>query len=130
MAKPVRPNVLLTRLKMHLRRIGDDVGEKLEAVNVGSLAISPGSRSVQFRGAPLELTTAEFDLIWLLARSTGKIVSRETLYMQLTGLEYDGRDRSIDLRVSRLRKKLGDDSANPEIIKSVRGVGYLLSDEL
>ena len=80
-------------------------------------------------GTPVELTTAEFDLLWLLAASAGQVVPREQIYQSLLGLKYDGLDRSIDLRVSRLRKKLGDDPASPSRIKSVRGVGYILAKE-
>lgn len=73
------------------------------------------------------MTTAEFELMWLLARHVGEVVSRNRLYAELTGLEYDGLDRTIDVRVSRLRKKLRDDPVHPELIKSVRGVGYILA---
>ena len=98
--------------------------EKIEA---GSVTIDANSRSVELAGSPVDLTTAEFDLLWLLAESAGQVISRKDLFLKLNGFPYDGLDRSIDLRVSRLRKKLGDDPNHPELVKSVRGVGYLLA---
>ena len=75
----------------------------------------------------IDLTTAEFDLLWLLARHAGSILSRDDLLLQLRGIGFDGLDRSIDARISRLRRKLGDDPENPTRIKTVRGKGYLFS---
>ena len=80
-------------------------------------------------GDQCELTTAEFDLLWQLALHAGTVVARDELYQQLHGMRYDGLDRSIDLRVSRLRRKLGDDPTHPQRIKSVRGVGYILATD-
>lgn len=75
----------------------------------------------------ISLTDAEFELLWLLASQAGQLLSRDDINRELRGLEHDGMDRTIDLRISRLRKKLGDDSKEPAIIKSVRGKGYLYS---
>ena len=75
----------------------------------------------------IDLTTAEFDLLWLLARHAGSILSRDDLLQELRGIGFDGLDRSIDARISRLRRKLGDDPENPSRIKTVRGKGYLFS---
>ncbi len=130
MSKPVRPNALLARLKIHLRRLDlqpvDSSGKSADIV-VGDLSISLGSRSVVVGDQPIELTTAEFDLIEYLARRAGSVVSRKELYVDLLEIPYDGMDRSLDLRVSRLRRKLGDDPHKPTRIKSVRGVGYLFA---
>ena len=87
--------------------------------------IDAAARDVRVDGKPVALTTAEFDLLWALASHAGRIVSRDTLMQSLRGLEFDGIDRSIDARVSRLRRKLGDDADAPRIIKTVRGRGYL-----
>jgi two-component system OmpR family response regulator/two-component system response regulator RstA len=128
MAKPVRPRALLARLQVHLRRATPE--EKVrQPITVGSLVIDAGRRSVQLEGAAVDLTTAEFELLYLLAKHVGEPLKRNDIYLQIHGVEYDGLDRSIDLRISRLRKKLGDDSAHPQRIKSVRGVGYMLSLE-
>ncbi|PHQ34885.1 response regulator transcription factor [Rhodopirellula bahusiensis] len=128
MAKPVRPRALLTRLKVHLRR-GDktDVGADASAIVVGDLRIKEASRAVTINDEQIELTTAEFDLLVYLAKRAGRVVDRKDVYIDLLELPYDGLDRSIDLRVSRLRRKLGDDSNRPTRIKSVRGVGYLMA---
>ncbi|MCS7470671.1 response regulator transcription factor [Stieleria sp. ICT_E10.1] len=130
MSKPVRPNALLARLKIHLRRFDlqpADSSVKPADIVVGDLSISLGSRSVVVGDQPIELTTAEFDLIEYLARRAGSVVSRKELYVDLLEIPYDGMDRSLDLRVSRLRRKLGDDPHKPTRIKSVRGVGYLFA---
>lgn len=128
MAKPVRPRALLARLKTHLRRVtpSEQAGKPIV---VGSLTVDPARRSVELEGAEVDLTTAEFDLLKLLAESAGQTLSRNDIYLQIHGMKYDGMDRSIDLRISRLRKKIGDDPARPQRIKSVRGVGYMLSME-
>jgi two-component system OmpR family response regulator/two-component system response regulator RstA len=75
----------------------------------------------------IDLTTAEFDLLWLLASHAGNVLSRDDLLQELRGIGFDGLDRSIDARISRLRKKLNDDPDNPTRIKTVRGKGYLFS---
>jgi two-component system, OmpR family, response regulator RstA len=126
--KPVRPRVLLARLQTHLRRAVPG-GQTIAPLVVGSLVVDDGQRRVSFGGKEVNLTTAEFDLLLLLARHAGRTVSRRDLYLQLQDTKYDGLDRSIDLRISRLRKKLGDDPLRPKRIKSVRGAGYMLSAE-
>ncbi len=120
-AKPVRPRLLLTRIRTLLRR-----GRRPTT----GLAIDPGSRSVQLDGNEVELTSGEFDLLAYLANRRGQTVGREELYRSVLGMEFDGLDRSLDLRIARLRKKLDDDGKHPRWIKSVRGVGYLLVSDL
>lgn len=71
------------------------------------------------------MSTSEFDLLWYLTENAGKTVTREELYLELRGYDYDGLDRGMDLTVSRLRKKLGDDASSPYRIKTVWGRGYL-----
>jgi two-component system OmpR family response regulator/two-component system response regulator RstA len=128
MAKPVRPRALLARLRTHLHR-ATPAEQTSQPIVVGSLVVDAGRRSVEIDGAAVDLTTAEFDLLNLLAKRAGHTLSRNDIYQEIHGMKYDGLDRSIDLRVSRLRKKLGDDPAKPQRIKSVRGVGYMLSVE-
>ena len=128
MAKPVRPRALLARLRMHLRRATPEE-QASQPIVVGSLVVDAGRRNVEIDGAAMDLTTAEFDLLNLLARHAGQTLSRNDIHLEIHGVKYDGLDRSIDLRISRLRKKLGDDPAKPQRIKSVRGVGYMLSIE-
>ncbi len=129
-AKPVQPRLLLARIKALLRRAGptgaDSPGEN-ETLTFGNFRISQQTRTAQLGGETIDLTTAEFDLLWLLARHAGNILSRDDLLQQLRGIGFDGLDRSIDARISRLRKKLHDDPENPTRIKTVRGKGYLFS---
>lgn len=131
LSKPVRPRVLLARLRAHLRKstFVDGATGRSEVISLGALRIDASRRTVELGSQPVETTTAEFDVLWLLAQHAGKVLSRRDMFEHLHGFPYDGLDRSIDLRVSRLRRKLGDDPEKPQLIKSVRGVGYLLSSE-
>jgi two-component system OmpR family response regulator/two-component system response regulator RstA len=131
-AKPVQPRVLLARIKALLRRY--PIGQELQRGGAteqtfGSFRISQTSRTAELHGTHLDLTTAEFDLLWLLALHAGTILSRDALLQELRGIGFDGLDRSIDARISRLRKKIGDDPDNPSRIKTVRGKGYLFSQD-
>ena len=129
--KPVRPRALLARLKSHFRRAEAiapaEPAEPVEEICVGTLSIHPTNRSVLLSGQSVELSTAEFELLEFLARRAGHVVPRKQIYLELLEIPYDGLDRSIDLRISRLRRKLGDDPNTPTRIKSIRGVGYLLA---
>ena len=80
-------------------------------------------------GETINLSSNEFDVLWLLAQKAGELVTREALVSDLRGFDYDGFDRSIDLRISRLRKKLGDESAQPFRIKTIWGKGYLFAKD-
>jgi two-component system response regulator RstA len=126
--KPVDPMVLLARVRALLRRAerGGVPHERKPDVQLGSLRISETSREVWLRGQPVPLTTQEFELLILLARRAGELVSRDEVFRAMRGIDYDGLDRSIDGRVSKLRRKLGDDAAAPTRIKTVWGKGYLL----
>jgi len=131
-AKPVQPRLLLSRIHALLRRMskeekhGEDAELRGGRIELGPLVIDFSNRSVRMEGHFVETTTAEFDLLWLLARHAGEILRRGRIYSELRGIDYDGIDRSIDLRIARLRKKLGDVGDRPRVIKSVRGVGYML----
>jgi two-component system OmpR family response regulator/two-component system response regulator RstA len=129
LAKPVQPRVLLAHIKAILRRLGnsDRVSNEGEALQFGKLRIHRIAREVALGGRDIDLTTAEFDLLWLLATNAGKVLSRNEILKALRGLDYDGTDRSIDSRVSRLRRKLGDDVAPSSRIKTIRPHGYLFS---
>ena len=129
MAKPVRPRALLARLRTHLRRGLPEEPASSQPIVVGSLVVDAARRRAELDGEILDLTTAEFDLLKLLADHAGHTLSRNDIYQAIHGMRYDGVDRSIDLRISRLRRKLGDDPAKPQRIKSVRGTGYQLSAE-
>ena len=98
-----------------------------DTVTFGRLEIDIASREVRVAGAPIDLTTAEFDVLWLLARHAGKVLSRADILHELRSLDYDGSDRSVDCRIYRLRRKLGDLADSTERIKTIRNVGYLFS---
>lgn len=119
LTKPVRPQVLLAHVRAVLRRL--EVPAR--AIDRGRLQLDLARRQVVLDGVALELTTADFELLAVLADAPGVVLSRDDLSLALRGFPWDGLDRSIDLRVSRLRRRLGDDGT---MIKSVRGSGYLL----
>ena len=120
--KPFEPRELVARLQAVLRRgKGDDAGE---TARVGPLEIQWEARTIRVDGRPLELTTAEFELLALLVKSRGRVLTRERILEATRGLDWESYDRSIDVLVSRLRQKLGDDPRRPAFIKTVRGLGY------
>lgn len=129
--KPVRPPVLLARIKALLRR-ADNLGSAEMAPQVlifGQLTIDNARRSAFLTDQQIDLTGAEFDLLWLLASHAGTPLSREVIFSELRGIEYDGVDRSIDVRVSKIRPRIGDDSEQPKVIKTIRNKGYLFVRE-
>ncbi len=127
LSKPVRPKILLARINALLRRDAPDAEE--DAITIGGLHIDPVSRTLTLNDEGVLVSSHEFDLLTLLARSAGTPVSRDTLVTQMRGIEYNGLDRSIDISISRLRKKLDDDASAPARIKTVRGKGYLLAPD-
>jgi DNA-binding response OmpR family regulator len=128
-AKPVQPRVLLAHIRALLRRAGmrERTAASADSMNFGRLEIDNGSREVRLAGKPVDLTTSEFDVLWLLARHAGKVLSRNDILQELRSLDYDGSDRSVDCRIYRLRRKLGDLAESSERIKTIRNVGYLFS---
>lgn len=129
--KTLPPAVLLARLRSLLRR-GQRTApsQAMAAVRqqrlvFGALLIDADKREVILNGQSLTLSTAEFDLLWLLASQAGQVLSRDTLMQALRGVSYDGLDRSVDVAVSRLRRKLGDEPPAPTRIKTLRNQGYL-----
>ncbi|HEY9134395.1 MAG TPA: response regulator [Pseudomonadales bacterium] len=136
-AKPVRPRILLARIRALLRRNDNNATDTSNNVEpaasrllFSNLMIDHSAREVTLQDQHVELTSAEFDLLWLLASNAGKILSREEIFEQLRGIPYDGQDRSIDVRVSRVRPKIGDDPIDPRRIKTVRSKGYLFVKDL
>lgn len=131
--KPVRPRVLLARIRALLRRREGSEAEHAEGeprrLQFGPLVIDSAMREAWLGEQGIELTSAEFDLLWLLTVNAGRILSREEIFNALRGIEYDGQDRSIDVRISRIRPKIGDDPMHPRLIKTVRSKGYLFVAE-
>jgi two-component system response regulator RstA len=135
-AKPVSPRLLLARIQALLRRARTDAKPAdapsnrelatTQRFEISGLVVDGPARSVSVDGEPVSLTTSEFDLLYLLASRAGEILTRDQMVQALRGIEWDGTDRSIDTRIVRLRKKLGDLGRDPRFIKSIRGAGYLL----
>jgi two-component system response regulator ParR len=126
--KPVDPIVLLARVRALLRRAAQTPASSDASADIllGSLRVSERSREVWLDGAAIPLTTQEFELLSLLARRAGQLVSRDDVFRSVRGIDYNGLDRSIDVRISKLRRKLGDSADAPTRIKTVWGKGYLL----
>ncbi|AEA64787.1 response regulator [Burkholderia gladioli] len=129
--KPVEPRILLARIKAQLRRApvrAPEPGNGPESHAFGKFSINRGNRSVRLPdGSSPDLTSAEFDLLWVLVSHAGEVVSRDDLMLQLRGVEFDGLDRTIDGRISKLRRKLQDDASHPRRIKTIRSKGYQFS---
>jgi len=123
--KPVEPRVLLARIGALLRRSRGTLGPERKQLQFGKLTINATSRAVHLDGQSIGLSGNEFDLLLYLASHPGKIQSRETLFKDLFKREYDGMDRMLDIRISRLRRKLGDEAETAERIKTIWGQGYL-----
>ncbi len=123
--KPVEPRVLLARINALLRRSRAGLEIASHTLRFGRLVISLTSHSVHLDGLPIDLSRNEFELLAHLAAHAGKIQSRDALFRSLYNREYDGVDRMLDIRVSRLRRKLGEDAEHSERIKTIWGSGYL-----
>lgn len=129
--KPVQPRVLLARINALLRRrqlqrvIASSDKTILKQIRIGQLQINQATRDVYLNQQSIILTTNEFELLWLLAQHPGEILSRDQILSSLRGIDYDGLDRWVDIRISHLRHKLGDDPQQPFRIKTIWGKGYL-----
>ncbi len=127
MTKPFSPRELLARIRATVRRVRGQAGPTHQTIQVGGLALDPARMTVTLDGKPIEVTAYEFQILRALAQRPGRVLSREQLLDVAKGSAELSFDRSIDVHVSRLRAKLGDDSRNPKLLKTVRGVGYLLA---
>lgn len=141
--KPVRARALLTRINKAISMRSNiatqlrdnpsltnhDSSQEPSKLTFKSLQVDKLSRSVSLNNQLIKVSSKEFDVLWILALSAGTVISRDSLISQLRGIEYDGFDRSIDLRISKLRKKLGDESRDPLKIKTIWGKGYLFAPD-
>ncbi len=137
--KTTPPSVLLARLRAHLRQAASSPDTPVVAaptpkgariLDFGSLQIDHMNRTVRLCGETIALSTGDFDLLWELASHAGEVLTREDLLYKLRGVHYDGLDRSVDVAISRLRKKLDDDTADPKKIKTIRHKGYLFANDV
>lgn len=134
--KTTPPAVLLARLRLHLRQHATPQPEashapspsaRLNPLTIGQLYIDPVNWAVRLAADEVHLSTSDFDLLWELATHAGTIMDRDALLQNLRGVSYDGLDRSIDVAISRLRRKLHDTGPEPLRIKTVRNKGYLFA---
>jgi two-component system, OmpR family, response regulator CpxR len=126
LAKPFNPRELSARISAVLRRVQPRrTVEDARVTTVGDVVLDRGARTVLRQGRTVSLTTVEFDLLSVLLQSAGAVVSRETIAEQVLGRQFDAFDRSIDMHISRLRRKLGDTDDEYQRIKTVRSVGYI-----
>ncbi len=123
--KPFEPRELVARLRSILRRSGDGSQSSAQLERYGDLTINFSSRSVTVSGEEVNLTTNEYELLQYLIRNKGRVLDRTQLVEHLRGIDWESSNRSIDMLISRIRQKLGDDSRNPQYIKTVTGVGYV-----
>jgi DNA-binding response OmpR family regulator len=120
--KPFEPRELVARIQAILRRGGKVDAE--DSVQIGALNVSWGTRSAHLNGNDLGLTTAEFELLALLVQNRGRVLTRDRILDAIRGVDWEAYDRSIDVLVSRLRQKLGDDARHSTMIRTVRRAGY------
>jgi two-component system response regulator CpxR len=127
LAKPFNPRELLARIRAILRRTqAPPVGAPgSERIVVGDVEIDPAGRVIRRNGEAVELTSVEFSLLEMLMRSAGQVVTREQVAHDVLGRQFFPYDRSIDMHVSKLRRKLGDAPGGGERIKTIRGIGYV-----
>jgi two-component system OmpR family response regulator len=128
-SKPFSSRELLARIRAQTRRARGKAGPAAEHLQVGDLSLDVATMTASHRGKRLALTTFEFTLLRVLAERAGRVLGREQLLQLLHGSSDDAFDRSIDVHVSRLRHKLGDDPRRPCLLKTIRGVGYVLTPE-
>jgi len=128
-ARKTSPRLILARCLSILRRADRATAAELnhsdDRLEFSDLVIDNTMREAWLDRQTIDLTSAEFDLLWLLSSHAGEVLTREEIFSQLRGIEYDGQDRSVDVRVSRIRPKVGDDPIHPRRIKTVRSKGYL-----
>jgi DNA-binding response OmpR family regulator len=120
--KPFEPRELMARMQAVLRRAAGAGPE--DRIRVGPLEVNWTTSSVHLDGQVVSLTSAEFELLGLLMRNRGRVLSRDRIIDQTRGIDWDAYDRSIDVLISRVRQKLGDDPRQPVFIRTVRGLGY------
>ena len=126
LAKPFNPRELLARARAVLRRVAAPEEDGDVALYAAGVRLDPARREVALDGAPVELTTTEFEILRALMSAAGRVIPRERLMEQARGQDWAAYERSVDVHISHLRRKLGDDPRSPQRIKTVRGVGYFM----
>ncbi|WP_224366716.1 response regulator transcription factor [Hyalangium versicolor] len=125
--KPYSPRELLARIRAQVRRARGQIGPNTQFLQVGPLRLDPSSLTASVNGKPFSLTTYEFMVLRVLAEHAGRVLSREQILGAINTNAEEVFDRSIDVHVFRLRQKMEADPHSPQLLKTVRGVGYMLS---
>lgn len=130
--KPFNPRELVARIRAVLRRTSADpkgvgTARPPEILRIADIELDPATRTVKHAGELVDLTSVEFNLLEVLLREAGRVVTREELVSAVLSRKFSPFDRSIDMHVSKVRKKLGDLNGDTEHIKTVRGVGYIFA---
>lgn len=126
LVKPFGSEQLAARIRAVLRRSAP-AGAGDPTVRIGELEIDPARHQVRLGGEPVELSRKEFDMLWLLATRPGEVVTKRELLADVWGLPFGGGDRTVDVHLSWLRRKLGETAAEPRYLHTVRGVGIRLA---
>jgi DNA-binding response OmpR family regulator len=126
--KPFQAGQLEARIRAVLRRAAGAADAAAAAVTVGELTVDPRSRRVTLAGDPVELSPKEFDLLAYLAARAGTVVTKRELLADVWQLPYGGSDKTVDVHLSWLRRKLGESAAEPRLLQTVRGVGVRLAE--
>jgi len=127
MPKPFEPRELDARIKAILRR--SNKTESTSRFRFGKLLLYPEKYVAELDGTPLDISAFEFELLLLLARQKGRVLSRDAIMDSLRGVDWSAFDRSVDMLISRLRQKLNDDPKNPRFIRTIRNAGYIFIGE-
>ncbi|MEW5958168.1 MAG: response regulator transcription factor [Chloroflexota bacterium] len=125
--KPFSPRELVARVRAVLRRVGAGPAQP-QLITAGTLALDLGRREARLAGRPIPLTTAQFDLLTVLAQHPGQVFSRMQLLDAVQGEAFEGYERTVDAHIKNLRRALGDDPRDPRYILTVRGVGYKFAE--
>ena len=125
--KPFSAREVVARIRAVLRRAGEGAPEQGAPIEVGSLRLDPARRSATLEGDQLDLTRKEFELLELLMSEAGSVITRERLIDEVWDVNWFGSTKTLDVHVSGLRRKLGDNSSSPRFIHTVRGVGFRFS---
>jgi two-component system response regulator RegX3 len=122
--KPFSAREVVARIRAVLRRVGETAPADDGPIEIGELRLDPSRREAMHRGEVVELSRKEFDLLELLMRSAGSVVSRERLIEEVWDTNWFGSTKTLDVHVSGIRRKLGDDPSQPRYLHTVRGVGF------
>lgn len=129
LGKPFSARELLARVRALVRRARGQLGPPSHVLRAGPLELHPAAMQALYAGRPVELTSYEFTILRVLAERRGRVLSREQILELAKGSADDAFDRSIDVRISKIRQKLAEDPRRPSILRTVRGVGYVLACE-